>query len=380
VTSSSGRRPGTRGWVIGRAAGAPIVLTPSWFLAAVVLTMIFAPTVQARAPRLGVLTYVVALGFVVLLFVSVLVHELAHGLVARARGQVVHEFAITLWGGHTAFGGAAPTPGTSALVAVVGPVANLVIAAACWFAAQAVPADGIAGLLLYAGAFSNGFVGVFNLVPGLPLDGGRVLEALVWRVTGDRHRGAIVAGWGGRVVALAVVAWALVLPLASGTSPDLYTIVWAALIGSFLWSGATGAITGATTSRAVTAITVGAVGLPATVVQADATLADADRARGVAGVDDVVVLSPDGRPAAYVDRAASAAVAPEHRASTPVVAVAVVLPVGAVVDASLAGAELVQAVGQATRMAPVVAAVQGDRVVALVRAVDVIAALRGQRS
>ena len=376
MSSSGGRRGGTKGWVIGRAVGAPIILAPSWLLAAVVLTAIFAPTVQARAPQLGALTYVVALGFVVLLFVSVLVHELAHGLVARSRGQVVHEFAITLWGGHTAFGGAAPTPATSALVAVVGPVANLVIAVGCWVVAQAVPADGLAGLLLYAGAFSNGFVGFFNLVPGLPLDGGRVLEALVWRVTGDRHRGAVVAGWGGRVVAVAVVAWALVLPILRGSPLDLYTIVWTFLIGSFLWSGASGAIAGARTGRAVTAITVAVVGLPAAVVEAHATLADADRARGAAGVNDVVVLAPDGRPAAYVDRAAAAAVAPEDRASTPVVAVSVVLPVGAVVDASLEGAALVQAVGQTTRMSPVVVAVRGGRVVALVRAVDVIAALR----
>ena len=362
--------------MIGRAAGAPIILAPSWLLAAVVLTAIFAPTVQSRAPQLGALTYVVALGFVVLLFVSVLVHELAHGLVARSRGQVVHEFAITLWGGHTAFGGAAPTPATSALVAVVGPVANLVIGVACWVAAQAVPSSGLAGLLLYAGAFSNGFVGFFNLIPGLPLDGGRVLEAVVWRVTGDRHRGAVVAGWGGRVVAVAVVAWVLVLPIMSGSTPDLYTIVWTVLIGSFLWSGATRAITGARTGRAVAAITVATVGLPAAVVEAHATLADADRARGTAGLDDVVVLAPDGRPAAYVDRAAAAAVAPEQRASTPVVAVSVVLPVGAVVDASLEGAAFVQAVGQATRMSPVVVALRGGRVVALVRAVDVIAALR----
>ena len=94
--------------MIGRAVGAPIILAPSWLIAAVVLTLIFAPTIRARAD-LGPLVYVVALAFVVLLFASVLVHELAHGLMARARGQQPREFVLTLWGGHTAFGGATPT-------------------------------------------------------------------------------------------------------------------------------------------------------------------------------------------------------------------------------------------------------------------------------
>ncbi len=372
----SARRGGTRGWVVGRAAGAPIIITPSWVLAAVVLTSLFAPTVQARAPELGVGTYVVAFGFVVLLFVSVLVHELAHGLVAQARGQTVQEFAITLWGGHTAFGGAAPTPATSALVAVVGPVANLVIAGLCWVGGQAAAPDGLAGLLLYAGAFSNGFVAIFNLVPGLPLDGGRVLEAAVWRITGDRHRGTIVAGWAGRVVAVGVVLWALGLPLLAGRSPDVVTVVWTALIGAFLWSGAGAAIRGGHTGRAVGQITVASVGTRATTVPATAMLADADRARSTVGAQDVVLLAPDGRAAAYVDRAAADAVPPADRAHTPVTAVAVLLPVGAWVDARLAGVELVRAIGAATQRTPVVVAVDGGRVTALVKAVDVVAALR----
>ncbi|MFS0699281.1 site-2 protease family protein [Cellulomonas sp. 179-A 4D5 NHS] len=374
--SSAERRQGTQGWVVGRAAGAPVVVTPSWLLAAVVLTAAFAPTIQARAPQLGGLTWVVAGGFVVMLFVSVFVHELAHGFVARARGQVVREFALTLWGGHTAFGGAAPTPATSALVAVVGPLANVAIAAVCWVAAQAVPSSGLLGMLLWAGAFSNGFVAVFNLVPGLPLDGGRVLEALVWRLTGDRHTGTVAAGWAGRVVAVGVLAWALALPLLDGTRPSLFTVGWAGLVGAFLWSGASGAIREGRTGRRLDLVTVESVGLPATVVPAGATLADADRARSAAGVDDVVLVSPEGRPEAYVDRAAAAGVPSERRAATPVAAVAVVLPPGAVVDGTLRGAELVGAVGHATRLSPVLAVVADGRVTALVRATDVVAALR----
>lgn len=362
--------------MIGRAAGAPIILTPTWPLAAVVLTLVFAPTVDAWAPRLGAGSYVVAFGFVVLLFGSVLIHELAHGLVARARGQHVEEFALTVWGGHTTFSGPAPTAATSALVAVVGPLANLALALVFWLAAQAAPGGGLLALLLFAGAISNGFVGLFNLVPGLPLDGGQILQAGVWQVTGDRHKGAVAAGWAGRVVAIGVLLWALVVPVAQGRQGDLFSVVWAALIGAFLWSGASAAIASGRTGRSLDRLTVESVGRRATWVSADATLADVDRARGLAQVDEVVVLSPDGRPAAYVDQAAAAAVPPAHRAVTPVTAVAVVIPVGAVVDARLRGADLVRAVGQVTRASGVVAAVQDGRVTAIVRAADVIAALR----
>ncbi|MBB2922098.1 site-2 protease family protein [Cellulomonas cellasea] len=374
--SSAERRQGTRGWVVGRAAGAPVVVTPTWLLTAVVLTAVFAPTIQARAPGLGALTWVVAGAFVVMLFVSVFVHELAHGFVARARGQVVREFALTLWGGHTAFGGAAPTPATSALVAVVGPLANVVIAAACWAVGQALPSSSLLGMLLYAGAVTNGFVALFNLVPGLPLDGGRVLEALVWRVTGDRHAGTVAAGWVGRFVAVGVLVWALALPLLEGTRPSLFTVGWAGLVGAFLWSGASGAVREGRQGRVLDLVTVESVGLPATVVPAGASLADADRARSTAGVDDVVLVSAEGHPEAYVDRAAAAGVPSEQRASTPVAAVAVVLPAGAVVDGTLRGAELVGAVGHATRLSPVMAVVTDGRVTALVRATDVVAALR----
>ena len=98
--------------MIGRVAGAPVVLSPSFLLAAIVLTAAFTPSVQS-ATGLGTGAYVVAAVFVVLLFGSVFCHELAHGLVGRARGQQPTAFVLTLWGGHTSFGGAAATPGST---------------------------------------------------------------------------------------------------------------------------------------------------------------------------------------------------------------------------------------------------------------------------
>lgn len=362
--------------MIGRVAGSPVVLSPSSLLVVAVIAVVFAPSVRMRAPGLGTgSTYVVALVVGLLLLLSVLVHELAHGLTARARGLQVREYALTLIGGHTAFGGRI-TPGTQALVAVVGPIANLLLAGLFWVAGGLVDPRGLAALVLYAAAYSNAFVGLFNLVPGLPLDGGMVLEAAVWGASGDRRRGALVAGWSGRVVAVGFAVWVVALPLTRGATPDLWSVAWGALIGAFLWTGASEAIRGARRGRAVDALHVGSVGVPAVALPATAVLAEADAARGRTGANAVVLLAPDGRPAAYVDPQAANAVPPAERAGVPLTAVAVTLPAGAVVDAGLHGPALVQAVAAVSRFAPVMVAVHEGRVVALLRSADVAAALR----
>ncbi|MFC4617052.1 site-2 protease family protein [Cellulomonas algicola] len=368
--------PRTSGWVFGHVAGAPIVLAPSWLIAAVVLTFLFAPTVRSWSPDLGGRVYVVAGVFVVLLFASVLVHELAHGLVARARGQQPREFVLTLWGGHTTFGVAAPTPGTNALVALAGPVANLVLAGAFLGAANAVGTRQLLGLLLFAGAFSNGFVGLFNLLPGLPLDGGAILQSAVWAATRSRHTGTVVAAWCGRVVAVGVFAWAFVFPFVQGGQPDLTDAVWGALIGAFLWTGASGAMRGARAQHAVEQLSLASVGRPAAVVGHADSVARAAAAAAAAGASEVVVVSPDGRPAAYVDREAARAVPADVAGTTPVTSVAVALPVGSVVDGNLVGQDLLDALGRAARHTAVVVAVADGRVVGLVRVPDVVAALR----
>lgn len=357
---------------MGHVAGAPVVVSPGWVLAAVALTLLFTPTVRVFAPGIGSQAYVVAAAFVLLLFVSVFLHELAHALVARRRGIVVRELAVTLLGGHTEFGGAARTPGTSALVAVAGPVVNLALGGIAWAVLNVLPGRGLVSLVVGAAAVTNGFVGLFNLLPGLPLDGGRVLEALVWRVTGSRHRGTTAAGWVGRAVAVGVVAWVLVLPFLRGEQPSLGSVLWGALVGAFLWSGAAAAVRSAGRERAVEGLSLVALMRPAVALPADATAASvADPTL------DVVLLAPDGRPAAYVDRAALAAVPDADRDRTPLTTTAVPLPVGALVDGGLTGPSAVAAVARVARFAPVMAVLGADgRVVGLLHAQDVIGALR----
>ena len=351
-------------------------MSPGWLVAAAVLTVLFAPTVRAAVPTLShTAAYLVAAVGAGLLFLSVFLHEVAHALVARSRGVVVHELAVTLMGGHTRMGAAAPTPLASAVIAVAGPAANLALAALGWFVAPLLPAGGISALLATSVALTNGFVGIFNLLPGLPLDGGRVLEALVWRISGDRSAGTVAAAWVGRLLAVAVIGWLVVGPLVAGRSPDLTMIVWGAMIGAFLWSGAAQSLQAARAEQAVRRLSVRSLMAPARGVPAVGTVAHVDLLDATA--PELVLVGDDGRAVAYVDRSALDAVPATAHAVTPLRAVAVALPEGSSIDVGLTGAEALRAVGAAARNSPVIAVVDGERgVVGLLRAQAVISALR----
>ena len=367
--------------MIGRVSGAPVILTPSWFLAAAILTVLFVPTVGNLAPHLGPERFLVSFAFVLLLFVSVFLHEVAHALVARARGQQVTELALTLWGGHTAYSGTSARPLDGFLIAVVGPLTNLALAVASWFAFLAQPTFTVPALLLYACAFSNAFVGFFNLLPGLPLDGGQILESAVWAVTGSRTRGTVAAGWVGRVVAIGVVAWALLWPLALGSRPDLWLVVWAALIGAFLWSGAGQAIAAGRTREAVAGLSVRGLAGPAVAVGSGDSVAAVGRSVALAGGPHVlaVVVDPAGHPVGYVDPAAAATVPPGAAENTPVGAVAVPLPPGTAIDAGLAGQDMLAVLAQVGRQASLVPVTDAGRVVGVLEVARVVTALRDAR-
>jgi hypothetical protein len=178
-------------------------------------------------------------------------------------------------------------------------------------------------LLAYAFAWANTFVAVFNLVPGLPLDGGFLLEALVWKVSGNRHLGTMVAGWAGRLLVVLVVLYAI-FPVLQGEQVSLTRVLWAFIIGAFLWQGASQAVTigrhGAISSRR----TVQQAALRPGVVPADAPLGSVPwREHPI-----WVVMGADGRPDGVVDPRSLQQVPAEAHARTPVSAVAIRLPAG----------------------------------------------------
>lgn len=291
------------GWRLASVHGVPVYIGRSWPVIAVVIIISFGPQVShptdPSAPRW--FGYAVAAAYALLLLVSVLTHEAAHAVVARRFRYRVDRVVADLWGGHTVYDSSTSRPGASAAIAVAGPVANLALAGVGHLL-QGVVADPVAGLLVGALTFTNLFVGVFNLLPGLPLDGGFVVDAVVWRVTGDRSKGLLVAGWLGRALTVLVLFWIVVRPLLAGQTPSLFTIVWGGLIGAFLWSGATNAIKSATARRLISSVTVGQVLRPVlTVAATESAQGVLDRLGRDPQVGFVVAVDGSGSPAGLVD-------------------------------------------------------------------------------
>ena len=281
----SANQPGVR---IGALRGVPVYLGRSWFLIAVVVVLLFGPQVQRVLPGVGLGAYVVAGMYVLLLLVSVLVHEAAHALVGQARGYDVEAIVADLWGGHTSYRSVAGSPTSAALVAVVGPLSNLVLAGLGYLLLPHTTSD-LAGLLLVAFVYANAFVGFFNLLPGLPLDGGHLVDALVWRVTGSRAAGTRAAGWCGRIVVLLIVGWFVLRPFVLGGRPDAAVALWVLFICGFLWLGAGAAVAAGGDLDLLASVRVGDVLRPAGFAPLDLPVERAD-------VRPTVVLDPAGAP------------------------------------------------------------------------------------
>ena len=206
VTPERARAPGT--FKVGTIAGSDVLISSSWFLVAGLIAVIMAPRVEQVQPGLGAGKYVAGLAFAVVLYLSVLLHEASHAVMARRYGFAVHSITLHFLGGMTAIEGESRTPREEFGIAVVGPLTSLGVGAAAiglWF----VTPDGLLLMAVEGLAAANLLVGVLNLVPGLPLDGGRVLKAFVWRLSGSTHTGTIAAGWGGRITAIAALLWPL---------------------------------------------------------------------------------------------------------------------------------------------------------------------------
>jgi Zn-dependent protease len=172
-----------------------------------------------------------------LLLGSLLVHELAHAIVARRNGIKVEGVTFWLFGGLAKLGSNASTPKAEWRIASVGPATNLVLAAIGFGVAQAMAALSVHQLAVAVASYFvtvNILLGVFNLLPAAPLDGGRVLRAALWRRFGDRDRATVASARAGQVIAAGVIGWGFVQLLSANTVGGL----WTGLIGFFLFNAA----------------------------------------------------------------------------------------------------------------------------------------------
>ncbi|MBD2760342.1 site-2 protease family protein [Yimella sp. cx-573] len=298
--------PGLR---IGSLRGVPIFIGRSWLLIAFVIVVTFGPQVRKALPDLGGVAYVVAFAYVVGLLISVLVHEAAHALAGQWRGFEVHQIVADLWGGHTSFTREGTTARSSAIVAVVGPLSNAVLAVIGYAALQLDLPD-VARLLIAAFTWANALVAAFNLLPGFPLDGGHLVEAAVWGATGNRTKGTVIAGWCGRVVTLAIVAVLLVWPLINGKTLSLVTTLWVVLIASFMWFGASAAIARGKVTGQLGTVPLGDILRPLAAAPVGASVAELPP-------HDTVLMGDDGHPEGFVVAGSAMAVPMQNRTSTP---------------------------------------------------------------
>jgi Zn-dependent protease len=327
---------------IGQIGGVDVLVRSSWLLVAALIAVLLAPRVEQVQPGLGGWKYVAGLAFAVLLYLSVLLHEMSHALMAKRYGLPVRSITLHFLGGVTEIEGEPDTPRREFGVSVVGPLTSVAVGLA-FLALLFVTPEGLLRMAVEGLAGANLIVGVLNLVPGLPLDGGRVLRAAVWKVTGSPYRGTIVAGWGGRVVALLALAWPMLQPALLDRPPDIVDYLLAFVIATFLWGGASAAIVSARLRRKLPALHARSLARRAIAVPHDLPLAEAVRRAQQEQSGSIVVLDQHGRPSGIVNEAAVLATPEDRRPWLSVEAVSRTIEPGLLLAADLAGEPLIRA-------------------------------------
>lgn len=220
-------------WRVGKIAGVEVRVDSSWVVIALLITYSMYLRSSTLYPELsGGGAFALGILATVLFFGSVLVHELAHALVSEARGIRVQDITLFLFGGATRARVDSRGPGDEFLIALVGPLTSGLLAALFGILATVgrdVLSTPLAGTFGYL-AWTNLLLAVFNLVPGFPLDGGRLLRAAIWKATGSISRATQIASVAGQGVGWLLVAGGVAFLLAG----DLAGGIWFAFIGWFL--------------------------------------------------------------------------------------------------------------------------------------------------
>jgi Zn-dependent protease len=333
------------GIIIGRPFGIPVYVSPYWFVVAAVLVVLYSNpgtllgSVQGTTAR-----YLVAAAFVILLYLSVLIHELSHSVVARGFRLPVRRILLYPLGGFSEIEKEPPTPAQEFLISAAGPAMSLVLAGVGFGLKVLLHVHGIPRVLLDRLILANLVVAVFNMLPGLPLDGGRVLRAGIWKVTGNQGSATVMAAWAGRVLAVLLV----VVPLATPTSARLSVAggygLWLVVVAVFMWMSAGQALRSAKLRERLPAIQARTLARRAIPIPSSLPLAEAIRRADLAQARALVVVDHDAKPIAIVNEGAVIATPEQRRPWIDAGSLARTLDPGMILSADLSGMDLIEAV------------------------------------
>ena len=340
--------PPRPGLIIARPLGIPVYISPYWFLIAALFILFYADSLQGQVAG-QTARYLVATAFVLLLYVSVLIHELSHCAVARAFGLPVRRILLYPLGGFSEIEEEPQTPAREFLVSGAGPLLSFGLAGLGWLVIEVVHPTGIARVLTDQLIVANVLVGVFNLLPGLPLDGGRMLRAAVWKLTGRPGTGTIAAAWAGRVLAIGLLALPLMIIFrdGAGSSAGTVNLLWLGVIAAFMWIGAGQSIRVTRVRERLPALQARRLARPALSVPASLPLAEAVRRADEAGARALVIEDHEGKPIAIVNETAVMATPEQRRPWIEAGALARTLEPSMILSADLTGMALIDAVRQA---------------------------------
>lgn len=225
-------------FTVARIRGIPIGVHYTWLIAFFIITLSLAsgffPSGYPGWSREAY--WIVGAIAALLLFISVLLHELCHSFVAQARGLAVNSITLFIFGGVSNIARESEDPQDEFLIAVVGPLSSLILAGLFWLAHRAVPGNaGPLNALLDYLTTVNFMLAIFNILPGFPLDGGRVLRAILWGSTGSVVKGTTIASVVGQILAFGFIGLGLWTIFVQG---DLFSGIWIGFIGWFLNSAA----------------------------------------------------------------------------------------------------------------------------------------------
>ena len=329
--------------MIGRPFGVPVYVSPYWFLVAIVLVYLYANTLDSSVASERS-RYLVAAAFVVLLYTSVLVHELSHCAVARAFRLPVRRVLLYPLGGFSEIEKEPPAAGQEFLVAAAGPAMSLALAAAALGLTRVIP-GGLPNLLIDQLFRANVLVAVFNLLPGLPLDGGRIFRSGIWKLTGKPAVTTMTAAWAGRVLAVLMIVGPLAALRGSPSAllSDPYWF-WLAFIGVFMWMQSSQAIRSAKVRERLPALQARSLARRAIPIPWNLPLAEAIRRADAAQARALVVVDHASKPIAIVNETAVIATPEQRRPWIEAGSLARTIEDGMVLAADLSGMALVEAV------------------------------------